>query len=254
MTMRGNPSSLLSRVPLHLFSSSTLFHRVAGLLVPRLAIATLLLVLAALVIGMLAGPHHSRQGDAWLILFVHVPAAGMSLFLYLMMAAWAILSLALNARLPSLMISGLAPTGAMFTVVALWSGALLGKPAWGSRWVWDAGLTCELILLVLYAGVLTIPAMMDSPLRAVRAQAVLVVIGVLNLPIIYFSLSWWNTLHQGAGASLTGLPKARTMFGGMLVMALAFWTYANAVILARVRCLLLEREGSGAKERPYELG
>jgi heme exporter protein C len=254
MTMRGNPSSLLSRVPLHLFSSSTLFHRVAGLLVPRLAIATLLLVLAALVIGMLAGPHHSRQGDAWLILFVHVPAAGMSLFLYLMMAAWAILSLALNARLPSLMISGLAPTGAMFTVVALWSGALLGKPAWGSGWVWDAGLTCELILLVLYAGVLTIPAMMDSPLRAVRVQAVLVVIGVLNLPIIYFSLSWWNTLHQGAEASLAGSPIARTMFGGMLVMALAFLTYANAVTLARVRCLLLEREGSSGKERPHELG
>jgi heme exporter protein C len=226
---------------MHFFSSSARFHRVAGLLVPRLAIATLLLVVAALMIGMLAGPHHSRQGDAWLIFFVHVPAAWMSLFLYLMMSAWAILSLALNARLPSLMVSGLAPTGAMFTVVALGSGALLGQPAWASGWVWDAGLTCELILLALYTAVLAIPAVMDSPCRAVRAQAVLVVIGVLNLPIIYFSLSWWNTLHQGAGASLAGSQMARTMFSGMLVMALAFWTYANAVILARVRCLLLER-------------
>jgi heme exporter protein C len=241
MSMRANASSLLSRVPLHLVSSSTVFHRVARLLVPRLAVATLLLLVAALIIGMLAGAHHSRQGDSWLILFVHVPAAWMSLFLYLMMAAWAILSLSLNARLPSLMMSGLAPTGAMFTVVALGSGALLGKPAWATGWVWDAGLTCELILLALYMGVLTIPSLMDSPLRAVRTQAVLVVIGVLNLPIIYFSLSWWNTLHQGAGASLAGSQMARTMFSGMLVMALAFWTYANAVILARVRCLLLER-------------
>jgi heme exporter protein C len=238
----------------HLFSSSALFHRVAGLLVPRLAVVTLLLLVAALLIAMLAGPHQSRQGDGWLILFVHVPAAWMSLFLYLMMAAWAILSLSLNAHLPSLMMSGLAPTGALFTVVALWSGALLGKPAWGRGWVWDAGLTCELILLALYMGVLTIPSLMNSPLRAVRTQAVLVVIGMLNLPIIYFSLSWWNTLHQGAGVSLAGSPVTRTMFGGMLVMALAFWTYANAVILARVRCLLLEREGSSAKERPHELG
>jgi heme exporter protein C len=252
--MRVHTSSLLSRVPLFIFSSSAAFHRVAGLLVPRLAIAALVLVVAALTIGMLAGPHHSRQGDAWLILFVHVPAAWMSLFLYLMTAAWAVLSLSLNARLPSLMMSGLAPTGALFTVVALWSGALLGKPAWGSGWVWDAGLSCELILLVLYTGVLTVPTLMDSPLRAVRAQAVLVVVGVLNLPIIYFSLSWWNTLHQGAGASLAGSPMARTMFGGMLVMAMAFWTYANAVILARVRCLLLEHEGSSGKERPHDLG
>jgi heme exporter protein C len=137
----------------------------------------------------------------------------------------------------------LAPTGAMFTLIALWSGSLWGKPTWGTWWVWDARLTSELILLFLYIGFLSLGSAIDDARRGDRACAVLVLVGVVNIPIIYFSVRWWNTLHQGASVSLTSAPTmARTMLLGMLVMALAFWMYAIAVVLTRVRCVMLERE------------
>jgi heme exporter protein C len=173
------------------------------------------------------------------------------MFLYLVMAFYAALSLALNARLPAMMMTALAPTGALFTFLALWSGALWGKPTWGTWWVWDARLTSELILLFLYIGFLSLRAAIDDERRADRASAVLVLVGVINIPIIYFSVKWWNTLHQGASVSLTAAPTmARTMLAGMLVMALAFWMYSIAVALARVRCIMLEREaGNGWVDR-----
>ena len=167
----------------------------------------------------------------------------MSMFIYLVMAFYAALALALNARLPAMMMTALAPTGAIFTFIALWTGSLWGKPTWGTWWVWDARLTSELILLFLYIGFLSLRSAIDDPRRADRASAVLVLVGVVNIPIIYFSVRWWNTLHQGASVSLTSSPTmARTMLLGMLVMAVAFWMYSIAVVLARVRCVMLERE------------
>jgi heme exporter protein C len=194
-----------------------------------------------LYIGFFVAPTDAQQGEAYRIIFIHVPAAWMSMFIYLVMAFWAALGLALNTRLSAMMASALAPTGALFTFLALWTGSLWGKPTWGTYWVWDARLTSELILLFLYFGFMALQASIDDRRRADRAGAVLAIVGVVNIPIIYFSVQWWNTLHQGASVSLTRAPTmAMTMLAGMLVMALAFWLYSIAVSLFRVRCMIRE--------------
>jgi heme exporter protein C len=165
------------------------------------------------------------------------------MFLYVVMAFWAAIGLAFNTRLSAMMASAIAPTGAMFTFVALWTGALWGRPTWGAYWVWDARLTSELILLFLYLGFMALQAAIDEQRRADRAGALLAIVGVVNVPIIYYSVQWWNTLHQGASVSLTRAPSmASTMLTGMLLMTLAFWLYAIAASMVRVRCIIRERE------------
>jgi heme exporter protein C len=167
----------------------------------------------------------------------------MSMFLYVVMAFWAAVGIAFNTRLSSMMASAIAPTGALMTFIALWTGAFWGRPTWGAYWVWDARLTSELILLFLYLGFIALQAAIDDARRADRAGAIIAIVGVINVPIIYFSVKWWNTLHQGASVSLTKAPTmASTMLTGMLVMALAFWMYSIAASLARVRSIILERE------------
>jgi heme exporter protein C len=167
----------------------------------------------------------------------------MSMFIYLVMAFWAALGLAYNTRLSGMMAQALAPTGALMAFLSLWTGALWGKPMWGTWWVWDARLTSELILLFLYIGFIALQASIDDPRRADKAGAVLALVGVVNIPIIYFSVKWWNTLHQGSSVSLTKSPSmAALMLWGMLLMALCFWMYSIAVALYRARCIMLERE------------
>jgi heme exporter protein C len=169
------------------------------------------------------------------------------MFIYLVMAGWAGVGLVFNSRLSGMMASALAPTGALFAFLSLWTGALWGRPTWGTYWVWDARLTSELVLLFLYLGFMALQAAIDDPRRADKAGAVLALVGVVNIPIIYFSVQWWNTLHQGASVSLTRSPSmAITMLVGMLVMALAFWMYSIAASLARVRAIILERERATA--------
>jgi heme exporter protein C len=225
------------------FSSPQTFYPLAGRMVPWFAAAAAILAAVGLYIGFFVAPTDFQQGEAYRIIFVHVPASWMSMFLYLIMAGWAGLGLVLNTRLSSMMASALAPTGAMFAFLSLWTGALWGRPTWGTYWVWDARLTSELILFFLYLGFLALQAAIDDPRRADKAGAVLALVGVVNIPIIYFSVQWWNTLHQGASVSLTRSPSmAATMFAGMILMALAFWMYAIAVSLARVRAIILERE------------
>jgi len=159
------------------------------------------------------------------------------------LAFWAGAGLVYTTRLSGLLARALAPTGALFTFIALWTGSLWGKPTWGTWWVWDARLTSELILLFLYFGFMALQAAIDDPRRADKAGAVLALVGAVNIPVIYFSVKWWNTLHQGASVSLTKAPSmAAIMFAGMLVMAFGFWFYSIAVSLARVRCIMLERE------------
>jgi heme exporter protein C len=219
------------------------FYPLAGRAVPWFAALAVLLGLAGLAIGLLVAPTDHQQGDAYRIIFVHVPAAWMSMVIYLALAFWAAIGLIFNARLASMIAVALAPTGAWMTFIALWTGALWGKPTWGTWWVWDARLTSELILLFLYIGFMSLHAAIEDERRADRAAAVLALVGVVNVPIIYFSVKWWNTLHQGASVSLTKSPSmASTMLLGMLVMALAFWMYSIAVSLVRVRLILLERE------------
>jgi heme exporter protein C len=219
------------------------FYALAGRALPWFGALAAVLGIAGLVIGLAVAPTDHQQGDAYRIIFVHVPAAWMSMVVYLAMAFWAAIGLAFNARLAYMLANALAPTGALMTFIALWTGALWGKPTWGAWWVWDARLTSELILLFLYVGVLSLHAAIEDAQRADRAAALLALVGVVNVPIIYFSVKWWNTLHQGASISLTKAPSmAATMLLGMLVMALALWMYCIAVALLRVRTLILERE------------
>ena len=219
------------------------FYPLAGRAVPWFAGLALLLTVVGLVIGLLIAPTDHQQGESYRIIFIHVPAAWMSMIIYLVMAFWAAIGLIFNTRLASMMAVALAPTGAWMTFLALWTGALWGKPTWGTWWVWDARLTSELILLFLYIGFMSLHAAIDDERRADRAGALLALVGVVNVPIIYFSVKWWNTLHQGASISLTKAPSmATTMLTGMLIMALAFWMYSIAVTLARTRVIILERE------------
>src|SRR5712672_4398446 len=172
------------------YSSPQSFYPLAGKLVPCFHVAAALLAVAGIYIGFFLAPTDAQQGEAYRIIFIHVPAAWMSMFIYVVMAGWAALGLALNTRLSGMMASALAPTGAMFTFVALWSGALWGKPTWGTYWVWDARLTSELVLLFLYFGFMALQAAIEDPRRADRAGALLAIVGVVNVPIIYYSVQW----------------------------------------------------------------
>jgi heme exporter protein C len=230
------------RFNLYWFSSPQTFYPLAGKLVPWFAALAVILTLVGLYIAFFVAPTDATQGDSYRIIFIHVPAAWMSMFLYVVMAFWAAVGLAFNTRLSSMMATAIAPTGALMTFLALWTGALWGRPTWGAYWVWDARLTSELILLFLYLGFIALQAAIDDPRRADKAGAVLAIVGVINVPIIYFSVKWWNTLHQGASVSVKGSSMATTMLVGMLIMALAYWMYAIAAVLIRVRTIILERE------------
>ena len=225
------------------YASPARFYPLAGRMLPWFAALALVFGAAGLWIGLVVAPTDAQQGEGYRIIFVHVAASWMSMFIYCVMAGWAALGLAFNTRLSAMMASALAPTGAMFALLSLVSGALWGKPMWGTWWVWDARLTSELILLFLYLGFMALQAAIDEPKRADKAGAILALVGVVNVPIIYVSVRWWNTLHQGASVSMTQAPSmARIMLWGMLLMALSFWMYSIAIALVRVRAIILERE------------
>lgn len=234
------------------YAAPQTFFELAGKCIPSLMSAAVLLFVLGLYIGFVKAPTDFQQGDAYRIIYLHVPAAWMSMVIYLALAGWAALGWAFNTRLSSMMASALAPTGAMFTFLALWTGALWGRPTWGAWWVWDARLTSELILLFLYIGFMALQAAIDEPRRADKAGAVLAVVGAVNVPIIYFSVQWWNTLHQGASISISnGSSMVTIMLAGMLVLALAFWAYAIAASFMRVRCIILEREKNSDWVKTY---
>ncbi len=228
-------------------SSPPAFYPVAGRMASWFLAAGAVLGALGLYIAFFAAPTDFQQGDAYRIIFIHVPAAWMSMLIYVVMAFWAGLGLAFNTRLSSMMAHALAPTGALMTFLALWTGSLWGKPTWGTWWVWDARLTSELILLFLYIGYMSLAAAIDDPRKADKASAVLALVGVVNVPIIYFSVQWWNTLHQGASVSITRSPSmAAIMLWGMLVMVFAFWAYSIGAVLLRVRHIIRERERDAA--------
>lgn len=228
---------------LYYYASPATFYHLSGKLIPLFGWSAALLTVIGLYISFFMAPTDFQQGEAYRIIFIHVPAAWMSMFIYMIMAFWGAIGLAFKTRLSFMMSRALAPTGALFTFIALWTGALWGKPMWGAWWVWDARLTSELILLFLYIGIMALWAAIDDPQRGDRAGALLTLVGAINVPIIYFSVKWWNTLHQGASVSLTKAPSmAKIMLLGMLVMAIAAWLYTIAVALYRVRTLILERE------------
>ena len=224
------------------FSSPPTFYRLAGLLAPWFFALAAILTVAGLYYGFVVAPTDAQQGEVYRVIFIHVPAAWMSMFLYLVMAAYSAASLTFNTRLGAMMARALAPTGALFTFIALWTGAFWGRPTWGTYWAWDARMTSELVLLFLYFGFIALSNAFEDPRRGDRAAALLALIGLVNLPIIYFSVHWWNTLHQGSSIKLTGTTMHVAMLTGMLLMAFAFWMYSIAVALTRVRAIILERE------------
>ncbi len=230
------------------YSSPTNFYPLAGKLIPWFAIPSAILFAAGMFVGFFIAPADFQQGEAYRIIFIHVPTAWLGMFLYVLMAVYAGIGWAFNARLASMMASSIAITGAMFTFLSLVTGAFWGKPTWGTWGVWDARLTSTLILMFLYIGFISLQSSIEDSRRADRAGAVLALVGVINVPIIYFSVEWWNTLHQGATIRLLQKPTIRgSMLWALLIMLAACWLYSVAVVLIRVRCIILEREQNAAR-------
>jgi heme exporter protein C len=214
------------------YTSPANFYPLAGKLIPFFVVLTAVLLIAGLYVGFFVAPKDAVQGEAYRIIYIHVPAAWMAMFLYLLMAVYAALGLAFNARIWAMMAAAIAPTGAMFAFISLWTGAL-----------WDARLTSTLILFFLYLGFISLQSAIEDTRRADRAGALLAIVGAINVPIIYFSVQWWNTLHQGASLRFGQKPSmAPVMLAALLIMIAACWMYAIAVTLMRVRNIILERE------------
>ncbi len=225
------------------YAAPSAFYPLARCWAPWFRWLALLLLAVGLYLSFFVAPTDYKQGEGYRIIFVHVPAAWMSMLIYLVMAGWSLIGLIFNTRLSAMMTQALAPTGAMFTFVALWTGAFWGKPMWGTWWEWDARITSELILLFLYLGYLALRNAIPEPRRADRASSLLVLVGVVNIPIIYFSVEWWHTLHQGSSIKLNAQTSMdETMLITLLVMVLGFWAYSIAMALTRVQQIMLQRE------------
>ncbi len=224
------------------FSSPRNFYPLASKMIPWFMGLAIVLTLVGLYMTFFVVPPDYQQGNSYRIMYIHVPAAWMSMLIYLLMALYAGIYFVLNVKLADMMAGALAVTGAIFTVVALWTGSMWGKPTWGAWWVWDARLTSELLLLFLYLGYISLRAAIDDPNRAAKASGLLALVGVVNVPIIYFSVTWWNTLHQGASITTSKTSMATEMFVTLLIMVFAFWMYTIAIVLMRVRNNIIERE------------
>jgi len=232
-----------NRLRFFTFAAPSRFYSLSGSLLPWLWAAAALLAAVGLYIGFFVAPTDAQQGESYRIVFIHVPAAWMSMVVYLAMAGWAAIGWIFNARMASMLARALAPSGLVFTLIALATGSFWGKPAWGTWWVWDARLTSELILLFLYVGYIALVEAIDDVKRADHAGALLAIVGAVNVPVIYFSVRWWNTLHQGATITMSAAPKMQsTMLTAMLLLTFAFWAYAFAVVFVRARAIVLERE------------
>ena len=222
------------------------FYALAGTLIPWLGATTAALLGFGLYFAFFVAPPDYQQGESYRIMFIHVPSAYMSMFVYALMAGAAGVGLVWNIKLAEILAKVCAPLGASFTLAALVTGSLWGKPMWGTWWVWDARLTSELILFFLYVGFMALQASIDDPRRAARAGAILALVGVVNLPIIHYSVVWWNTLHQPASISALdkiGAPAIHpSMLTPLLLMIIAFQFYFFTVALMRMRNEILERE------------
>ena len=196
----------------------------------------------ALYLGFFVCPIDATQGNSYRIIFIHVSSAWMSMLIYVLMAVFSAFALATNNRMCSIFAAAMAPTGAFMCFLALFSGAVWGRPTWGAYWIWDARLTSELILLFLYLGFLALQSSIADIKRADKACALIALVGVVNVPIIYFSVRWWNTLHQGASITSRGSSIATIMLVTLLLMVAAFWLYSLAATFARTRTIILERE------------
>lgn len=227
----------------HRFGSPRYFYCFAARAIPWLGWTCLALMVAGLYGGLVLAPPDYEQGESYRIIFVHVPSAWMSLFIYTVIASASAVVLIWKVKLADVIARASAPVGASFTFLALVTGSLWGKPMWGTWWVWDARLTSELLLLFIYLGYIGLASAIMDRRVAARACAVFGLVGMVNIPIIHYSVEWWNTLHQPATITKLGKPSIHpSMLSPLLMMAVAFMLYYAAIVLMRARCEVLEQE------------
>jgi heme exporter protein C len=228
---------------IHKLGSPPWFYNFAGKLVPWLWAIFIGLTVWGLYLGLVKAPADYQQGESFRIMYLHVPSAWMSMMIYTSMAVMGFIALVWRIRIMEILAMCSAPVGAAFTMIALASGSLWGRPTWGTYWVWDARLTSELVLLFLYLGVIGLYNAIDEPRKAARAACLLALVGAVNLPIIHYSVKWWNTLHQGSSISITGESNIDpSMLWPLLIMAVAVKFYYGANLLTRARVKLLEQD------------
>lgn len=232
---------------MHKYASPTQFMRIANALLPWAAWATVILLVAAVPMALVTSPADYQQGDAARIMYIHVPAAWMGLMVYGIMAGGSAGFLIWRHPMAHLMARASAPLGAIFTALCLVTGMLWGKPMWGTFWVWDARLTSMLMLFFLYLGYLALGDAFEDPERGDKAAAVLALVGSVNLPIIHFSVEWWNTLHQPSIFTMAGMTISKAMAVPLLMMVAAFMTFYVAVVVLRMRAEILDTKIRNAR-------
>ncbi|AYQ56460.1 Cytochrome c-type biogenesis protein CcmC, putative heme lyase for CcmE [Bathymodiolus thermophilus thioautotrophic gill symbiont] len=224
------------------FASPQNFYQTSAKIIPWFMIPFVALSLAGLYWGLVVSPADYQQGDSVRIMYVHVPAAWMSLFIYMVMAISGAIGLIWQIKLAHIVAKVSAPIGALFTLLALITGSIWGKPMWGTWWVWDARLTSELILLFLYLAYMSLNNAFDNPKTASKASAILAIVGLVNIPIIYYSVEWWNSLHQGSSIGVTKVSMQIDMFISLMLISFAFKFLYGALMLMRARDEVLVRE------------
>ncbi|MDM8560216.1 heme ABC transporter permease [Candidatus Parabeggiatoa sp. HSG14] len=223
-------------------ASPKYFYNFSGRLIPWFGWACLALFAVGLYYSLIEAPPDYQQKESVRIMYIHVPSAWMSMFVYMVMAITGGIGLIWRMKIAEVIAASSAPIGASFTFLALATGSLWGKPMWGTWWVWDARLTSELILLFLYLGVIALNSAIEDKRIASRASAVLALVGVVNIPIIHYSVLWWNTLHQPPSIKASGISIHYSMLIALLLMAVAFKLFYMMVVLMRARCEILDRE------------
>lgn len=237
---------------MHRLASPPHFYRLAGRIKPWTAGLGVILMLIGAYGGLVLAPPDYQQGDGFRIIYVHVPSAWLSLMGYTSLAVASAIGLVWRIKLAHLVAHAIAPIGAAFTFLALATGSLWGKPMWGTWWVWDARLTSELILLFLYLGYGALAGAFEDVRRGDRAAALLAIVGVVNVPIIHYSVYWWHTLHQGATVTRFGSPHITwNMLWPLLVMALGFTLWFATIVLTRTQSLVLQRERQSRWVKEY---
>lgn len=227
----------------HKLGSPKWFYEISGRWLPWLAVAAVLLLVLGSVWGLAFAPPERYQGNSYRIIFIHVPAAFLAQSCYLMLAVAGLVSLVWKMKVADIALQQAAPVGAWMTVIALITGAIWGKPTWGSWWVWDARLTSMLILLFLYFGVIALGHAITNRESSAKACAVLAIVGVVNIPIIKYSVEWWTSLHQPASFTIAGKASMPSeMWLPLLIMVIAFYCFFGVVLLMRMRLEVLRRE------------
>jgi heme exporter protein C len=219
------------------------FYHTSSILLPWLIGAFVIFFSYGLINGLFIAPADYQQGDGFRIMYVHVPSAFTAMAIYFMMASCAVTTLAFRIKIAAICMSCSARIGAWFTLLALVTGSIWGKPMWGTWWIWDARLTSVLILFFLYIGFIALQSVITDATSRDRASAILAIVGVINLPIIHYSVIWWNTLHQGPSISKFAAPSiAPAMLHPLLAMIVAFFLFYSVILLLRMRNQIILRD------------